>query len=410
MSQHSTQEERSAETVGALRLEQVNISEQEAANFLNPLTFPGEDRGQSLVDMAQRDLDAALQLLAERAQYITGATGAAIALRQVDGRDMLCRASAGVNAPELGAVLSAEFGLSGESVRTQQPLRCDDAENDARVNRESCRALGIASVAVVPVVNDGEVLGVFELFSGKSHAFGERDVSALQRLADMVDTAARFARAAESFRNSIAAKEPEQEHRAETMTTTVVESDLYNATSEVQETRSNSPAELEAVSAEVTTTAKRLFWSTTEADSAGIDSTTATSNDGGLDYDGIPAALKELRKCEACGFPVSESRRLCLDCEDKDARGKLRLNIEISAPPVADTTEDLTAISGNLALPQPSDSPTRIANDGAQLSADDTPIFSAATGHSPSWWGEHKYVVGAVLAVALAIAAVAFFR
>ena len=92
--------------------------------------FPAEDGGRSLAEMAQRDLDAALQLLADRAQYITGASGAAIALRRSGKNDMLCRASSGANAPELGALLSTEFGLSGESVRTRQPLRCDDAERD----------------------------------------------------------------------------------------------------------------------------------------------------------------------------------------------------------------------------------------------------------------------------------------
>src|SRR5258708_19047868 len=113
------------------------------------LRFPGEDSGQSLAKMAESDLDAALQLLADRAQYITGAGGAAIALRRDGRNDLICRANAGSNAPELGALLSAEFGLSGESVRTRQPLRCDDAERDPRVNREGCRQMGIASVLVV---------------------------------------------------------------------------------------------------------------------------------------------------------------------------------------------------------------------------------------------------------------------
>ena len=161
--------------------------------------FPAEDGGRSLAEMAQRDLDAALQLLADRAQYITGASGAAIALRRTGKNDMLCRASAGENAPELGALLSTEFGLSGESVRTRQPLRCDDAERDARVNRDVCRQMGIASVVVMPVVNDDEVLGVFELFSGKANAFGVRDVSAVQRLSEMVETAVRLAQATESL-------------------------------------------------------------------------------------------------------------------------------------------------------------------------------------------------------------------
>src|SRR3974390_1115324 len=64
--------------------------------------FPGEDGGRSLAEMAQRDLDAALQLLADRAQYITGASGAAIALRRGGKNDMLCRASTGEKAPGPG--------------------------------------------------------------------------------------------------------------------------------------------------------------------------------------------------------------------------------------------------------------------------------------------------------------------
>lgn len=177
----------------------LNAARAEASARAAGVRFPGEDGGRSLAEMAQRDLDAALQLLADRAQYITGATGAAIALRRSGKNDMLCRASTGPIAPELGALLSTEFGLSGESVRTRQPLRCDDAERDVRVNRDVCRQMGIASVVVMPVVNDDEVLGVFELFSGKANAFGARDVSAVQRLSEMVETAVRLAQAAESL-------------------------------------------------------------------------------------------------------------------------------------------------------------------------------------------------------------------
>jgi GAF domain-containing protein len=166
--------------------------------------------------MARCDLDAALQLLTDRAQYITGASGAAIALRRDGKNDMLCRATTGSNAPELGALFSTEFGLSGESVRTRQPLRCDDAERDVRVNRDVCRQLGIASVVVMPVVNDDEVLGVFELFSERVNAFGERDLSAVRRLSEMVETAVRLAQAALNLpeqlrKNEISAPEVENE-------------------------------------------------------------------------------------------------------------------------------------------------------------------------------------------------------
>src|SRR5271155_3489702 len=159
---------------------------------------PGKDGRRSLAEMAYSDLDAALQLLAERAQYITGANGAAIALRRGQHNDMLCRASVGSNAPELGALLSMEYGLSGESVRTHKPLRCDDTERDPRVNREGCRQLGIASVVVMPIVSEQQVLGVFELFSGQPRAFDPRDLTALQRLGEMVETAVKHAVAAQT--------------------------------------------------------------------------------------------------------------------------------------------------------------------------------------------------------------------
>src|SRR5882762_2024639 len=163
---------------------------------MGDMRFPGEDGGKSLAEMAQRDLVATLQLLADRAQYITAATGAAIALR--DGELMVCRASAGPSAPEVGAQLQVNSGLSGESVRTKQTLRCDDAATDRRVNRESCEALGIASVVVMPLVQGEEVIGVFELFSDKANVFDARDITALERMGAMVFTALEQAVAAPS--------------------------------------------------------------------------------------------------------------------------------------------------------------------------------------------------------------------
>jgi len=102
---------------------------------------------------------------------------------------MVCRASAGTSAPEVGAQLQVNSGLSGESVRTRQTLRCDDATSDGRVNRESCEALGIRSVVVMPLLRGDDVIGVFELFSDKANAFEARDLTALERMGVMVHTA-----------------------------------------------------------------------------------------------------------------------------------------------------------------------------------------------------------------------------
>ena len=138
--------------------------------------------------LEESELDAALQLLVERAQYITGATGTALALPQ--GDEMVCRASAGACAPTVGARLQVRSGLTGESIARRQLLRCDNAETDPRVNLETCRALGIASIVVLPLLRrTGEVRGLFELFSDHPYAFEERDLVALERMAALTLTA-----------------------------------------------------------------------------------------------------------------------------------------------------------------------------------------------------------------------------
>src|SRR6201993_540984 len=156
-------------------------------------------------NFAGQELDAALQLLAERAQYITGATGAALALSQ--GEEMVCRASAGSSGPAVGARLQVRSGLTGESITRRQLLRCDNAETDPRVNLETCRALGIASIVVLPLLRrSGEVRGLFELFSDHPYAFEERDLIALERMADLTQTALDLAEQRQNFAPAAAPK------------------------------------------------------------------------------------------------------------------------------------------------------------------------------------------------------------
>jgi TPR repeat protein/putative methionine-R-sulfoxide reductase with GAF domain len=133
------------------------------------------------------DLEGALRLLAIRAQTFTRATGAAIAL--TEGSSMICRASAGEDAPALGARFSSGSGFSGECVRTGQLLRCEDSETDPIVDRESCRHLGIRSMIAVPIRWDDAVIGLLEVFSPEPYAFSTNDPLALKRLAGIISTA-----------------------------------------------------------------------------------------------------------------------------------------------------------------------------------------------------------------------------
>jgi TonB family protein len=125
-------------------------------------------------------LDLVLNQIVEQACLATGATGAAIALTR--GGEMVCRATTGRTAPDLGVRLD-NAGFSAECLRIGTLQRCDDTETDPRVDAAACRLLGVRSILVVPLWYWGEFMGIFEIFSPRPNAFGERDEQTLQALA-----------------------------------------------------------------------------------------------------------------------------------------------------------------------------------------------------------------------------------
>jgi TPR repeat protein len=141
---------------------------------------------QRQVESLGSDLSAALKLIADRALELVRASGAAIALAEEDPGFMVCRACAGSDAPPIGARLQVGSGFSGECVKTGRLLRCDDSDTDARVDRDSCRALGIRSILAAPVRSDGKSIGLIEVFANGPNAFSEIDGRVLQRFADVV--------------------------------------------------------------------------------------------------------------------------------------------------------------------------------------------------------------------------------
>jgi putative methionine-R-sulfoxide reductase with GAF domain len=141
---------------------------------------------QSEAESLGPDLEAVLALVALRSQSLLQASGAAIALAGKDAGTMVCRATAGQSAPPVGAPLQVGSGFSGECVRTGTMLRCEDSETDERVDRESCRALGIRSMLAAPLRSNEKVVGLIEVFAAQPNAFGENGGEVLQRLADTI--------------------------------------------------------------------------------------------------------------------------------------------------------------------------------------------------------------------------------
>jgi len=94
-----------------------------------------------MIAAGTQENDTILGTIAVAAHALTGATGAAIAMPR-DGV-VLCVGRSGETAPELGAPLNVDSGISGECLRTGRILRCDDAGRDYQVDPEVCRQLGL---------------------------------------------------------------------------------------------------------------------------------------------------------------------------------------------------------------------------------------------------------------------------
>src|SRR5215470_8241987 len=130
------------------------------------------------------DLEPGINIIAEKAQSLTGATGAAIALRH--GNEIICQARAGRTAPDIGVRLQTDRGLSAECVRTGEVLLCHDAESNPRVDLASCRRLGVRSILVAPLRHLRRTLGIFEVLAARPNAFDQQDIATMQFLSGMM--------------------------------------------------------------------------------------------------------------------------------------------------------------------------------------------------------------------------------
>jgi hypothetical protein len=364
----------------------------------------------------ETELDSALQLLVERAQYITGATGSALALPE--GGEMVCRASAGSSAPAIGARLQVRSGLTAESIARRQLLRCNNAESDPRVNLEACRALGIASIVVLPLLRrNGEVRGLFELFSDHPYAFEERDLVALERMADLTLTALDLAEQApneapNSAPNSVSNSAPPQqrvpskpaellreplselrpESASENLPQSLLESlrelsvasgagsdelsgPALNSVSEPRHSAPSHPLESAAESAVERPTELSEVPPSAEEPEEGA---------------AVPEAMLRVQRCESCGFPISEGRTLCLDCEKKDADRKPE---ERELRRQGQELESTHASSSSLTAEE--FVPAFLANSAAQQG---------------SWFSNHIHVLAIVVLILGILVAVVVFR
>ena len=203
---------------------------------------------------AELEFQASVQLLAERARFLTAADGVAVALKQ--GEQFVYCAATGDAAPETGTTADITRHPLGECIQTARParLRVERISDDARDD-----AAGESSHLAVPVLRDGKVVGFFELLPGAC-AFEYSDLATATRLSAMVGTALDLLHAAEHTEGLIQ--------------------------------QSNN----------ISAPASRVLWHAPEGAPQPV-------------RDPLPHAPADAHPCTACGFPISGVRTRCVDCD-----------------------------------------------------------------------------------------------
>jgi hypothetical protein len=202
--------------------------------------------------------------------------------------------------------------------------------------------------------------------------------------------------------------------------------------------------------------AKTLFWSAAMRADGNVHVKES------IETIAVPPVLRNLQKCQACGFPVSQGRALCVECEEKHWRGQRPAQSPSSQKPkqlsspdpgksasvvkqgtfIQDSPSDRSSIPASppadrkfaAALPEPQvtetsqesapitsttveapiatetlTAPSLPAIAADVLPSDDGPFLSGVL-DSESWFATNKYILGALLVVAIIIAAIAYLH
>jgi len=211
----------------------------------------------ALIQTATVEFLSSMQLLAERARYLTGSTNVAIAIKE-NGK-FVYRASAGHSA-KVGSPADTRHPPIASCIASVKPSSVSTHTSQGQLAR-----------VAVPVVRHNEIAGFFELFAARS-SFSNEDVLAVSGLAEMVNTAIDHLEAAE------------------------------NAHKEILDT--NPPAKSEIPTP--------VSWHAETEASSKPDLPQST-----------PIPL-QVHTCQSCGFPVSDSRQLCVECEQKPGAQHVR--------------------------------------------------------------------------------------
>jgi signal transduction histidine kinase len=159
-------------------------------------------RLQSVTDaaLAHLRLDELLEALLARTQEILEVDTCAILLLDEETNELVARAALGIEEEvEQGVRIPVGAGFAGRIAAEKRPLILDDVDHGPVLN-PILREKGLKSMLGVPLVVEGEVLGVFHVGSLVPRGFEEDEVELLQLVADRAALAIEHARLFEAER------------------------------------------------------------------------------------------------------------------------------------------------------------------------------------------------------------------
>jgi len=133
------------------------------------------------------EMDAALQLIADRTKNIAGASGVAIALLKED--QLVYRAGSGNFANHTGRRVSAALIVSTGTGVSREMLRVENADTDKRTEGAICQQFGSKALLILVIYHGGAAAGVLEVHFHEPHSFQDREVRIYQLMAGLVGDA-----------------------------------------------------------------------------------------------------------------------------------------------------------------------------------------------------------------------------
>jgi EAL domain-containing protein (putative c-di-GMP-specific phosphodiesterase class I) len=139
---------------------------------------------QSEIVQAGLDPYKVVDVVTRRAQELTRSTGAVVEI--LVGSELVYWSASGSAQAHVGLRTSLKKSLAGLCVSSRRALRCDDSEVDPRVDREVARQTRSRSALVVPLPYADSIIGVLEVMSPTTIAYGPKDIRTLELLSSLI--------------------------------------------------------------------------------------------------------------------------------------------------------------------------------------------------------------------------------